>query len=244
MARPRMRPYPQNGATTIADGTTRVFNVPGTFVNVKQANASFIIRVDDTEEWAAAGNRRFKLSEGDAFRKIEVINNSGGNLTFQLEIGFGSIESDDVTITGTVAVDDANTQAAIAALTLDVQAVDTAVQDVETSVDEATAMLQNDKLKRSNLTPLTGATYSKVSNTTSTLVTAGANANGIIIREAYIWGTVGTAYLAIGGNEILSSSSSVGVPVVIRDLRLPAGQALTAYSSGGSHYVVTWYEVL
>lgn len=246
MSRPRMRPYPQNGPTTIADGATRIFNVPGTFVNVKEANASFVIRVDDTEEWAAAGNRRFKLSDGDAFKKVEVINNSGGNLTFQLEIGFGTIESDDVTITGTVNTDDANTQAAIAALQT---AIEAALEEVEVEINDVMTLLQNDQDKRAALTTLAGASYAEASNTTTTVCTALANVSGVIIRRgnAVVGGAAYSA-IRINGNPVTlpvgSSTFSGEAEQAIENLFIPAGLSVDLISNNVAYKANAWYEVL
>lgn len=101
MTRPRFRPYPNKGAITIADGKTHPFQVGGNFVNVKQANVPFTLRLDSGIELIASQNRRFSLKD-DEFNKVEVVNDSGGNLTFQLEIGFGAIEANDVTISGLI----------------------------------------------------------------------------------------------------------------------------------------------
>lgn len=100
--RPRLRAYPSQGTITIQDGETYPIAVSGNFVSVKTANTGFKIVLDGTDELSAAQNRRFKMQEGDVFRKIDVVNDSGSDLTFQLEIGFGGVESDDVTINGTV----------------------------------------------------------------------------------------------------------------------------------------------
>lgn len=81
MAKPRFRAYPNDGAITIADGDTHFFNVVGSFINVKQANADFVIVLDGTNELQAAQNRRFRLTEGDSFERVEVVNNSGGSLS-------------------------------------------------------------------------------------------------------------------------------------------------------------------
>lgn len=105
MARPRFRSYPNNGTITIANGETYPINVVGNFINVKSADQAFTIRLDGTEELRAEQNRRFKLTEDDSFSVVEVVNDSGANLTFQIEVGFGSVESDDVSISGTVNVE-------------------------------------------------------------------------------------------------------------------------------------------
>lgn len=98
--RPRLQAYPKDGSITIATGTTDVIKVKGNFVYVKAADQSFTLRMDGTNDFTMSANRKVRLSADDTFSTLEVINNSGSNLTYQLEVGFGDIETNDLAITG------------------------------------------------------------------------------------------------------------------------------------------------
>lgn len=103
--RPRSSAYPKNGAITIAAGKTHPINKGGNFIHVLEANEEFTIRMDSKDEFAAGQNRKIYLDGEDAYEKLEVINDSGSDLTFQLVVGFGRVESDDVTISGQIAIE-------------------------------------------------------------------------------------------------------------------------------------------
>jgi hypothetical protein len=100
-----MQAYPKNGTLALADGDSVPYDgLVASVISVAQADRSFIIKIDDTYELVGRNNKRYRMPEGKTFTKVEVINESGATLNFQLEIGDGGVESDDVTIVGTVAV--------------------------------------------------------------------------------------------------------------------------------------------
>lgn len=102
MVKPRFRQYPQNGTITIADGTTHIIETGGNFVRVKQADQDFNLVLDDDIELNASVNDVFRFTEGDTFKRVVVQNNSGADLTFQLEIGFGAVDTNTLSIQGSV----------------------------------------------------------------------------------------------------------------------------------------------
>ncbi|MCB1557228.1 MAG: hypothetical protein KDJ15_07955 [Alphaproteobacteria bacterium] len=102
MAKPRFRPYPQAGTITIANGEEHVIKKGGNFLRVKSADQTFTLRLDDDVELIASVNDVFRLTEEDAFKELTVVNDSGSSLTFQLEIGFGAVDTNSLSIAGTV----------------------------------------------------------------------------------------------------------------------------------------------
>lgn len=105
MSSTRLQAYPRKGTIQIPDGHTYVYVVPlSTFLNVTSADRTFIIRVDDTYEIIGKSNKRYTFDDEVAFKKVEIINDSGAALNVQLEIGGGGVESDDVSISGTIDV--------------------------------------------------------------------------------------------------------------------------------------------
>ena len=245
--RPRFQAYPKRGAITIADGDIYPLNVGGNFVSIKSADQDFTLRLDDENEYDASVNRKFRLDESDSFKKVEVVNDSGSDLTFQIEIGFGDVDTNDIAINAAVgvknadapndklAVDDADTQAAIAAL-------QTEVEVVKTSNSAMLAAIQGDDTARQALTDLSNCDYAQVTSTVSTIVTSAANVNGIMLRLATVsaWGT-GSGNLTIGGKRILYGIGN-NTPE-IRDVKLPAGEELASTSNDATS-VRVFYEIL
>lgn len=103
--KPRLQPYPKLGTITLSNGEIYTVNTGGNFVRIKEADQSFTLRFDDGSEMTVSQNIIIKLQPDDQFKKLEVINDSGASLTVQLEIGFGDVQSNTVTVGGTLAAE-------------------------------------------------------------------------------------------------------------------------------------------
>ena len=248
MARPRFRAYPNNGTITISDGETYPLNVRGNFINVKSADQQFKILLDGQEELQAAQNRRFRLSENDTFNLVEIVNDSGNSLTFQLEIGFGGVESDDVSITGAVAVKNDATDDELQVVTkagttlkVDDDATQTAITALQTAI---TDLLQNADDQRKSLTEVRG-TSTTITNSSGTLVSAGANTNGVVISSAGLWSNSSgeDSYVYFDGTVYIRNEGNNSVYTIVEDIFVPAGVEIT-YDIGNLHYLDIFYEVL
>ena len=246
MSKRSLRAYPASGTEAVPNGGVRNHAVGGNFINVKSADQSFKIVVDDTYALNAEANRRFSIDE---FKKVTVENDSGSTLNYQLEIGFGKIETDDVSIVGAIkvknadspddvlTVDDPDTQTAIAAL-------QTAL---EADIEAVTAMLQNDEDQRESLTDLSNSTHATVSNATTTLVTAGTNTNGIIIRRLDMSvnaNSSGSSCEVLSGTEEIAKVTGISLHHSDKNIRLQSGVALSVSSSNANSEVNIFYEVL
>jgi len=248
--RPRFQAYPKRGAITIADGDIYPLYVGGNFVSIKSADQDFTLRLDDENEYDASVNRKFRLDESDSFKKVEVINDSGNDLTFQIEIGFGDVDTNDIAINAAVgvknadapndklAVDDADTQAAIAA-------VQTEVEAVKTSNAAMLAAIQGNDTAIAPLTDFTNTSYATASGTSVVLATAAANVNGVIIRSLIIIGTTGLgserAFLNYDGNEIISNV--IGA-MYADNLFFPPNKKIEIKSLSTASAIRATYEVL
>lgn len=141
----------------------------------------------------------------------------------------------EIDSTTPVKVDDDATQAALATL--------------QTAVEAITSMLQNGDDQREGMTTLNGFTYAGVSGSNSTVVSAAANVNGILIASANM-STTGvsgnSASITVGGNAIMRLNGSTGYTAAIREtnIHIPAGVALVLNSSATSSNVDIWYKVL
>lgn len=244
----RLKNYPSEAPMTIAAGESYELKFgyqSCNFLRVAVANAAFRIRLDDTYEVNAAAGKKFNTSP-ENFSKVEVINTSGGNLTFQLEIGTGEISSDEVVISNTVNTSDANTLAAIQNMDANTQA----------ALEEVEDLFKDDRLKRSPMTTLQGASYASQAGAGSqTLVTAGANVNGIIIRHALVHSTsasnavIVSAGIKLNGNKFLwaeGTNANHQMYLTEKDIFVPPGQSLAIEVTGAIAYcrVDIYYEVL
>lgn len=229
----RFGAYPARGTITIGDGEQYPFAVAGTVINVKQADAPFTLRLDGVDDLAAAQNRRFRFPDAP-FKHVMVINNSGGDLTFQLEIGFGDVESDDISITGTVKTDDDATQALL--------------NSILTSTNAITAMLQNGEDLSAGVADMRNATYAYVEGSSSTEVLAAANTNGILIHFAQCYSLNGNSYISVGGDYVLkalgSSTGGRAISVELENKIVKAGGDLVIHSDSSSAPALIIYEVL
>ena len=248
MARPRFRAYPNNGTITISDGETYPLNVRGNFINVKSADQQFKILLDGQEELQAAQNRRFRLSENDTFNLVEIVNDSGNSLTFQLEIGFGGVESDDVSITGAVSVKNDATDDELQVVTkagttlkVDDDATQTAVSALQTAI---TDLLQNADDLRAPVTDLTGASYASANNSTNEFVSAASNVNGVMIRTLSLSGASnGNAQFTVGGDVVYRVAGGAS-SAHQKNIKVPAGLACEISSNAVGWTALVSYEVL
>jgi hypothetical protein len=233
----RFRAYPKN-PITIADGTEYQLQVAGRMINVAQANATFEIIVDNSETLIGKANKRYIFDEGDEFKSIIINNNSGGDLTFQIEAGFGNVESDDISISGTVDVGLEYTGGAPARA----KVFDSGLADIEDLLNgSSTDVLQAGK------TDLTNASNAQVSNSTVVLATAAANTDGVIIHIAN-----GSSY----SSSIYSALMIDGVIVSLftntssfhyweeKDLFIPSGVEVKLVSTHTSHRANAWFKIL
>tara|TARA_R110002124_G_scaffold14054_6_gene63244 strand:+ start:1290 stop:2099 length:810 start_codon:yes stop_codon:yes gene_type:complete len=263
-----LKAYPELGTTTLPDGETTPMEVQGTFINVYRADQPFKIVLDGVYTLRMVQNRRFQMpfdenGRQERFSRIEIVNDSGNALTYQLEIGDANIESFDVAINndifirnaslpndqlqiktkaGTVLdVDDANTQTAIAALKT----------SNEGKQDALAALLQHDKNLRAPLLTLAGASFAAQRTTgTNNVVTAIANTDGIIIRRAdlSVYTNGSFAEVRVGGNPLLIlGGATANVCNWIENVFVPAGLALDlVLTNASTNYggAQVWYEVL
>lgn len=249
MAVPRLRPYPQNGTITIADGETHIIRRGGNFVRVRQADQEFSIVFDEDAEVTASQNDEFTLNESDEFKFLSIINNSGGSLTFQLDIGFGKVRTNNVSINGTQKIQNANSPndelqiktKAGTELVIDDAEIITAIQD---EIDGLKSLLQNDQNKRAALNTLAGASFASVTNSTTEVVSAAANTSGVVIRRGFTEGgsSSGAASIEVDGNRLVRSNGISGRDTV-ENYFVPAGNNIEI-DAGASAVTYIWYEVL
>lgn len=245
---PRLKNYPTEGPRTILNGAIDEYILGQNacnFLRVASASATFVIRIDDTYEIRMSAGKKFDTAP-EKFRKIEVINNSGGNLTYLLEIGTGSISSDEVVLSGTSNVSDTTAHGKLDLIKTSTDLVKTSVDSVKTSVDALATQQINDDAKRTALSTFTGASYASLSTaTSSTVVASGTNVNGIVIRHGSIsCGNTALSGIRTGAANYIMGLRWAGQSGTFKDIFIPAGQSLEIVCGGTDSRVDVWYEVL
>ncbi|WP_420724033.1 hypothetical protein [Hwanghaeella sp. LZ110] len=117
--------------------------------------------------------------------------------------------------------------------------------DIVTALQAVTAAMREATLLRAPLTTLDGATYAAANNTTTEVVSAAANTDGVIVRLAGLSAASNAAYVTAGGNYLLNQYSNEPGKKMIENVFVPAGNAISISSAGaGSQTTFIWYEVL
>lgn len=228
----RLSPYPTAGSITITNGTVHPIHRGGNFIRVREADQEFTIRLDnETELKGTSLNDIIELEKGDTFQKIEVVNDSGSDLTFQLDIGYGKISTNSVSINGTIKTDDDETQ--------------TLLTTIDTVLDNILALLKNPEELRSGFNDLSGMSYYSCANTTTSIVTAGANVNGVIIGSLHGTSTGGTGTFRIDGNDVFYTNGTAGNQFVVSNpIFVPAGVSVDMTSNNASTIIRAYAKVL
>ena len=106
------------------------------------------------------------------------------------------------------------------------------------------AMMQNDQDRRAPLSTLAGASYASGTGST-TIVSAGTNINGVVIRLARFTtsGTGAVCSLLAGGNLLLQTMNTNKSDMPLQNIFVPAGVAITSSVAGSGEWYI-WYEVL
>jgi len=115
--------------------------------------------------------------------------------------------------------------------------------DVAVNDDDLQALLQNDEDLRLPLFTLEGATFGSVAGSNnSTLVAAGSNTNGVIVRAGYVNSSGNLAQFDIDGDNCFIVNNGGGY--LIPSFFIPAGEQLRLEAGGSGSQVGCWYEVL
>ena len=217
-------------------------DITGAAIKHLRGNGDLLLSIDDKAPTDFGRGIGYPYKDTGNFTKITLINNNAFEATGTVFYGTGDIENSSMTLADAVEVINKP------ATKIDVDDADTQVKldSVITAVNALAPLMQNDTDKRADLTTLEGATGVQVSNATTTVVSAGANVNGVIIRTLDI--TVranGTNYVKIGADYLYreNGTTSASVSKFIKDIHVPAGKAIV-FKAGSTDYMSAFYEVL
>ena len=207
-------------------------------------DALYISNTAQTDEWiefiVTPSKEVLDFESGQNF-SIDTINNtvdvemaSGGDLETVLNAIEGNTDGIETELTSIDAeLVDVNTE---------LNTITSSVRDLRYLLNE-----ENNWYGAQPTTKLAGATYAEINNSSSTLVAGGSNTAGIIVRLGYCQ-SIGNndSFITAGGDPICSVEGATATVLNqwVRDIFIPAGEALAISSSGTSGWVKIWYDVI
>jgi hypothetical protein len=233
-------------------------NASGNRIYCEAATAPFNLK-SGSRTFELKAKRTYVLKAG--MNKFLLENTSGAPNSVEVHIGDDEIIDNEVLITGTISgdvkiinsdtvgkevirVDDDESQARLAE-------IKDKLSFVEGHTNFTKQLLQNTGLGRAKgralFTSLTGASYAFLNNATTTIVSAGANVNGVIIHHVDLTSESATAAVEVlvNGNVLLRTvGGSAGLQSKTqRDIIIPAGWPIDVTAAIAGRCSI-WYEVL
>ncbi|WP_422020190.1 hypothetical protein [Pyruvatibacter mobilis] len=230
----------QTLTASLAAGEQRALNITGRFFSIIDGNHPDIrVRIDDSAEMEFDEGLRFRMPDGQMFRKVALVNKSGST-TLDFTVAYGSGYFDDSRLSlvgGALPVEPAG-----ANLPFNMQ------QDAGAAAFrvEQTGFLTTEG---GNITPLQGNKWagSIPATMSQTVVAAAANLNGIIVHFLKVAGAAGTTTYAledaVGGSLWHYTTSGANEQAELRDVLIPPGEPLKIYCLNTAYAAVV-YEVL
>lgn len=226
----------------------------GEFVRCLEATSNFKLSISGGSPMYFAGGIQWTARSPEQFDGFTIINDTVAQIEVVMAWGFGEFVDNRLAVAGnisvqnviggTLKVDDDQSQAALELIRQAVRST----EDITYLMKIAQHNEGSGKGKaRRPFTSLQAASYASVSNATTTIVASGTNVNGVLIQVAeLVFNGNAAGYLSINGNKILdvNAPSAVIMRESIRDIHIPAGQAIVASSSNASAKINIFYEVL
>lgn len=221
----------QTADFTIPAGGRLPVGSQGQYVRCLAASGPFYISINGGSELFFASGIQWRADGLETYSQFDLINKSGAPVTVTIAWGFGEYTDGRLTATGNLTV--VNAPATV--LKVDDDESQVQLSAIATKITDLETLLKNDRLQRNALTTLQGATLVSVINATTTVVSAAANVNGVIIRSINLFsGSNVTAYLQIGATKLLQTAYSSGAACNCdrENIFVPAGNQIII--SGGN----------
>lgn len=233
----------QTADFTIPAGGRLPIGSQGQYVRCLAASGPFYISINGGSELFFASGIQWRADGLETYTQFDLINKSGAPVTVTIAWGFGEYTDGRLTATGNLTV--VNAPASV--LKVDDDESQTLLTTINTNIGDIESLLQNDRLKRTPLTTLLGATRATYNNVSPTIVSGAANVNGVIIRFLHLGSTsaVNTSF-SIGGIPLIQMRGDAdgGDPQVwLTDLFIQPGLSISAVLSAFSDLSIC-YEVL
>ena len=232
------------------------FNVTCDRVNLIEVSGALSIAINEGDESTCRGGIGFGAPGGLKITRLTFKETAGAAANVTFAISNGEIQDNRASFAGDVSIK--NAAAPNDSVQVDLLAADPGLVALAAAIANGTTLanllagLREDTLLRAPLTTLDGASYAYdgTGGSETTIVAAGANTSGIIIRMAQIYKDNSglPAYIKAGGNIICGSDGGGGTTRVgnfdrISNVFIPAGNALVIRcDTQGTGFV--WYEVL
>lgn len=252
MAKPRLRAYPKNGPITIADGEIYKIGRGGNFIRIKNASSEFTLRLDDGMEMPSVQNDVFRMTDGDFFGSVEVVNDTGGDLTFQLQIGQGAVETNNISISGDINIKNASTpNDELQIKTKSGTVIKTDDDGTQSKLDDVITAIGS-QADYNNVGAESAVRFTASVSVVNTIFTPAENVNGAVIRFLNVSGNAAGYRKTVYADTSAPSSETDGTKnAFISDLAdisvtepflVPAGKGLyvTVNSAIYAYYAISW----
>lgn len=225
--------------------TQESFPMQGTFVQCLESDGELRMSMNNGSKMKFSAGLGRITNDGVEFTSIQLFNDTNDEII--VEVGYGDIRDQRLQATGNTPVTNPSGQK----LQVQDSSVYGRVSDVLTYIYDGTSL----KKGVSGWNGVGVLNASRSTAGTTTLVSSGANLNGIKIHKASVRG-YGSIYYSgnvkIGGNVVVGTDVAGALAQstaleVIENILLPAGQSLTMEVGAGgtdSASVNVWYEVL
>jgi len=199
--------------------------------------ATVEIKIGGTGAWTSIIDAGVGIKHPQTVDRISLRNTGGAAVTLTCALAIGEISDDRLNISGVVSVDDNG-----GSLTID----NPELSRIAGAGREESAYMYVGSLFKAPLTNLDGATHARVNNATTTLVTAVANTDGLIIRHVDTDIRSGEGgYISLSGNRIYEKAAVSGVHYTdtFGNILVPSGVSLIVFA-GVTTTINIDYEVL
>lgn len=234
----------QSSSFVIPVGGSIDVGAAGEFVRcLESSHTSFNVSISGNAPMYFAGGVQYTTRSPEQFDMFTIVNIGVTPLTVVMAWGYGEFADNRFNVGGTVKVDDDESQTILG--TIFTQTSNTR-NFVQTMLD-VLRQSSGQKTARMPYTSIENSSYASVSNATTTIVAAGSNVNGVLIKlMENVSANNQSAYVTINGNRFLETTPVAGTIFRCseRDIYVPAGQAIAAYSSAAGAKINMFYEVL
>ena len=232
----------------------KLYTVKGRFIRVADASdTTAVINIaigENTPSSYEALKKNGSLVEGNGFDRIYITNTAQADKWVRIIVSEGSSDY-DVDNPSLGAIDSIGSIDGVVQVELANVDVATGTKDKLRVYDDQNLAIKDMMngtdldLKRGAL-DLTNASYAASTGSSLTVVTSGANTNGVLIRYGQVmsYGS-GAGEIKAGSNYIVKAPTwNAPWTEKIENVLIPAGVALTINSGSATNKVHVWYEVL
>jgi hypothetical protein len=244
---------PRYNVTQVTLAANEIYTLNQTFdmIAILELSGSAVLSFNDQTESDCDAGIQFRAPLGGRFSRVAFRETAGAACNIRVLTAFGNVSDSRSNISGNLSVQNAaSPNDELQVQTKAGTTLATALAAADPAIAALITALREDTLLRRPLLTLTGASYAvRAAVGTTNVVTGGANANGIIVRRAWVHASSTSGQRSVveaGGNPICgfddAGNNNTKVDSV-ENVFIPAGLALDLILAGSGECHV-WYEVL